>query len=373
MKKIDKRTVYNYIYGNDIEEYTLEELEKNPNFMAEVIKTSKDKNFYNYIDEELKGKYIIMKSLVETFPGDESLLEELLSDYIKKEQNELNVIEVLIQICTLTNKDSDIHIKSKLVLKTKYLQEKIELTILKEKVSKDKDLQKQLGEGFYIIYDKYKDRKIILDYYAKEMLNDILPIKTLEEQLHKEFKEATDLNNIKLKTYIINKIINYDALLSSYLSTNTNLLEDTITSIKEIKQNWDKYKSMQERELYKNVYEVIHTYLYYTHPESGQLFNEEEILYSLGEELNITNIIKKYDKVDEIYYHLVKETIKEHPKESYTKEELKHYNKIKQLVQKVLNGEQPKDAYTIDEKVIMLKSDNPPKNSRYKNTSNKRR
>ena len=73
------------------------------------------------------------------------------------------------------------------------------------------------------------------------------------------------------------------------------------------------------------------------------------MLYLLGEELKIIDIIKKYDKLDEEYYMGIKEEIKEHPKEDYTFIEQKHYKKLKQKVQKALEGVSIYDAYTLKE------------------------
>ena len=50
MKKYNIETVYNYINGEDITDFTLEELESNTNFMIDVINVSNDKNFYNFTE-----------------------------------------------------------------------------------------------------------------------------------------------------------------------------------------------------------------------------------------------------------------------------------------------------------------------------------
>lgn len=128
------------------------------------------------------------------------------------------------------------------------------------------------------------------------------------------------------------------------------MLETTIKTITKIQNNWLKYINQQEIKLYNNIYETIHTYLNYEQPESSTLFSEEELLYLLGEELNIIDLIKKHDKLDEEYYMSIKEEIDEHPKENYTFIERKHYNTLKKKLQKVLEGSPIDDAYTINTK-----------------------
>ena len=173
--------------------------------------------------------------------------------------------------------------------------------------------------------------------------------KKLEEEIHTTFKNPKELEKIQLKNYLINLISQKDQTLASYVSANPHLLETTTKTITKIQNNWLKYINQQEIKLYNNIYETIHTYLNYEQPESSTLFSEEELLYLLGEELNILDLIKKYDKLDEEYYRSLKEEIKEHPKEEYTFIEKKHYNNLKRIIENILLGEDPKDAYTLEE------------------------
>ena len=47
MLKYSASTVEDYIEGNDIEDFDIDELENDRSFMLDVIKKTKDKNFYN--------------------------------------------------------------------------------------------------------------------------------------------------------------------------------------------------------------------------------------------------------------------------------------------------------------------------------------
>ena len=350
MEKYKKSIVYSYIYGNDIEDYTLEELESDPKFMSQVILLSKDKNFYDYVEKPVKQNYHFVKSLLEAFPGDDTFLIQAVETYLESNDNELNKIEVLIILCSIIkDKTSEDYIKYKLILRTKYLREKTELLSVKEIASTDPKIKREVGEGFWFIYDKYNHNKIVLDYYAKEMIKGILSEKYLEEQIHNNFKTPEELTKIGQKNYLINIISNYDLTLSSYISANPSLLNPSLKILERIQKNWNKYNEIKDRKLYENIYEAVHTYMNYEEPSSGNLFTEDEILYLLGEELNILDLIKKYDKLDEEYYRSLKEEIKEHPKEEYTFIEKKHYNNLKRIIENILLGEDPKDAYTLEE------------------------
>lgn len=350
MKKYSPKLVYDYIHGNDITAYTLDELENDPTFMSMVIMMSKDKNFYQFAEDQVKQNSIFVKTIIRSFPSNQKFIISVVDNYLCSNDVESKKVEVLILLCnTIKDKQSEEYIRYSLILKTKYLKEKVKLVAIKEKVCQDPILKQELGEGYILLYDEFNHNKIILDYYTAEMIKDILSEKYLEETVHTDFNKPNNLSDIELRTYLINLLTRKDQALASYVSANPNLLEETIKTITKIKNNWTKYIDDKERKLYNSVYETIHTYLNYEEPESGTLFSEEEMLYLLGEELKIIDIIKKYDKLDEEYYMEIKEEIKEHPKEDYTFIEQKHYKKLKQKVQKALEGISIYDAYTLKE------------------------
>ena len=351
MKKYSPKLVYDYIHGNDITAYTLDELENDPTFMSMVIIMSKDKNFYQFAEDQVKQNHIFVKAIIKTFPSDQKFIISVADNYLSSNDAEINKIEILILLCeVIKDKQSEEYIRYNLILRIKYLNEKIKISIIKENAAKEPTLKKGLGEGYIILYDMFNHNKIVLDYYTTEMIKDILSEKKLEEEIHTTFKKPKELEKIQLKNYLINLISQKDQTLASYVSANPHLLETTIKTITKIQNNWLKYINQQEIKLYNNIYETIHTYLNYEQPESSTLFSEEELLYLLGEELNIIDLIKKHDKLDEEYYKSIKEEIEEHPKENYTFIEQKHYNTLKKKLQKVLEGSPIDDAYTINTK-----------------------
>ena len=57
MLKYSASIVEDYIEGNDIEDFDIDELENDRSFMLDVIKKTKDKNFYNLCSDDLKHDY----------------------------------------------------------------------------------------------------------------------------------------------------------------------------------------------------------------------------------------------------------------------------------------------------------------------------
>ena len=56
MKKYSRDLVEKYINGEDIEDYSLDELENDKNFMMLVISQTTDRKMYNYCSESVKSE-----------------------------------------------------------------------------------------------------------------------------------------------------------------------------------------------------------------------------------------------------------------------------------------------------------------------------
>ena len=86
MEKYDKRIIDAYINGNDIENYSIEELENDKKFMMMIITLTNDKNFYNLCSEELKGNYEFVRFVIQKFNNDINFICKVADFY-------LNVVE----------------------------------------------------------------------------------------------------------------------------------------------------------------------------------------------------------------------------------------------------------------------------------------
>lgn len=77
-----------------------------------------------------------------------------------------------------------------------------------------------LGMGFLIIYDSFNSSQIILDYYAKAIIEDIFEEYdiVLEDYLHQRFNTFEKIEKIGIKKYILDFIAVYVKCYSSYLN-----------------------------------------------------------------------------------------------------------------------------------------------------------
>ena len=67
MEKYNKELIMNYINGNDIGDYDLNELEDDKLFMTKVIEFSNDEKMYNFCSDNLKKNYEFIKYIILKF------------------------------------------------------------------------------------------------------------------------------------------------------------------------------------------------------------------------------------------------------------------------------------------------------------------
>ena len=58
MKFYNKKLVFDYVVGNDLDDYEIDELENTPEFMIEVIKYTQDKKMYNFCSDNVKSNLL---------------------------------------------------------------------------------------------------------------------------------------------------------------------------------------------------------------------------------------------------------------------------------------------------------------------------
>ena len=105
MKKYDKKIIYDYIMGNDLGEYSSEELEDNKDFMIEVIEKTNDKRMYNLCSDNVRLDYEFVKYIVLKFRDDVDFIKEVADNYLNNigVDNDYERVELLAIMSSLTN------------------------------------------------------------------------------------------------------------------------------------------------------------------------------------------------------------------------------------------------------------------------------
>lgn len=171
-----------------------------------------------------------------------------------------------------------------------YFTKRLEIEIVE---AKDLKLESMVGMGFWLIFDQYNGSDIILDYYANNMIGEIIRDNNInfEKMLHTQFKSADKIIEMGINSYIVKFIGYYDSMLSSYVSTHINIIKPIANRIKFIQDNWDKYSYVDESKRYNKMLDMVHEYM----SMSSSSMTENEVLYYVANELGITKKVKQYD------------------------------------------------------------------------------
>lgn len=344
MTKYNREVIVNYIFGNDLGKgYSIGKLENNSEFMKEVLLLSKDKNFYNLCSNRVKKNYEFVKAVVMNFNKDVDFIVKVSENYLNSSKNKLNNIELLIILCQYLDKNGSLYLIYKSQIDN-YLDMEIFSASMAayRNVLKRPELKELLGNGFCFLHKKYGSREIILDYMAKQSIENILGYNLcrFEDHLHNRFSKFESFEKIGITKYLVEYLEVFDELLSSYVLTNIKLLTDTKEKLKLIKENWDEYNKKVEDRRYKFLLEVVHIYM--KEEAHFTTLDEKYLLYFIGNELRINDKIFKYDNISHGMYESILNYISKLKVDEFSFPDLKIYYKLKPIIINVLTGKYTK-------------------------------
>lgn len=270
MEKYNIKTVLDYRSGNDIEGFTLDELESNPEFMADVV--SIDKNAINLCSKDIKMNYIFVKKVLEQC-DDKELIEKLATTFVTKKltdvfnNTEIKVIngkkktmpidydlllkdrEELLTICILADdklrlESEEDRILFKSIAKKDFFNYYMHVNYVINNMLPE-NIKKFAGYGF--IYVNNDDKTIrndtIRNFFADHFL--LAMVKTdidLEDLLHSRYKSYEQLESLGLVKTVIDIIKCRDISLAEYVGCNFTKLKWFNRYLNGIKKNWDAYE-----------------------------------------------------------------------------------------------------------------------------------
>lgn len=325
MSKYSKKLIYDYVKGNNIDNYDIDELESDYIFIKEVTDASNDKKMYNLCDDKLKSNFELMKFFIMKFKNDETFVKRVGNEFCALSNNENDIFEINIIVSELVKKDYDnilenIHLIS---ANNKYNALRFEYGI--EIYDEKQEVKDYCQMGFECFINMYAGRKIIIDYIAKKMVDEIFDEKPLEELVHAKFKNKEELEKYGIINYIINYVSFYDSNLADYLKTDIKLLEELKNKMEKIKDNFDNYNEIKE-------WEMMNWIIEYLNECSSEMviISSIELIRFVTRDLNINHpiieseLIGYDDYMEEYNYSLIKSDIQYH----------RIKNKVKEVIQK---------------------------------------
>ena len=237
------KTIESYIKGEDIKEYTIEELENDSKFMLMVAFTTNDKNIYNLCSENVKLDYEFVKMMIKRFKNDLSFVCQIANYYLENSNDEENNLELLIIMRGLTkDKDEKIEqfLKYSLKLECSYSFYRFMISeVKKENKCEDKtSFNNIVGMGFFALSEDFGNSELVLNFFAKRFIGEILDTINLEKRLHQHFNNFEELEKKGINNYIIDLLNEFDTCLCNYVLSHSYVLEVLRKKFFAIKKKW---------------------------------------------------------------------------------------------------------------------------------------
>ncbi len=349
MKKYTVKTIMDYISGNDIEEFTLEELEDDMDFMKNVINYTNDKNMVSMCSERIQNDFEFIKFILYKFSYDLEFTCAIADKFLEgiDKEHEEDRYEIAIIMCQLIKGKKEDYMKYHIIASLAFLWE---LEFVKECQQQYSSPSNKVGMGFIFITEDDSNSQIMVEYFAKKFIEHILAYHEInfEDLLHKRFSRKEDLEQVKINTFLINFLLCYDIALANYAKAHLEILDSLKEAIQYTISNWEKFMEKKERDLYNLLFEKVDRYMK-VHPECA--FLEDDLLYTIGYELGVLDKIQKYDGLWD-----VDATGSSINKSEMSLQDRIHYHAIKQLVTNILNGTYIEDDEYIAESIPFQKN-----------------
>ncbi len=311
MKNI-KRLVFDYINGNDIQTYTIEELENNPEFMLEVMKFSKDKKMYNLCSKNVKNNYQFIKEVIQLFKNEKDFIIMITTEYfsnnpgIDEQFYELNILMSEI----LENDEDAYQFKIETSIFFAIILEKIFKRFPQNTINTsgnspidnsddDFDISSDDNEKIFSDVEKvYEENEIILKYFAKRFINrrfNIITSSKLEKMLHKKFTEVSELTDKNINEFLIEQVCMYYDELPQFVYEHIDLLDEIKKTINSYKLRWNNFFEKDINNKIDNFYEAVDKYFSDHENDIVGCFSEIDIIEYAIKKLKLEDIFQKYD------------------------------------------------------------------------------
>ena len=285
MKKYSKKTILDYVSGADIDDFDIDELESNKDFMLDVIRYTKDKNIYNLCDDSVKYDVSFVEELFKIFKDDPDYLVTILEDFEEKAKDEYEIMDLYILLYNMYRYKSDTAIFAVAIKARVFYEIKKAEYFMAIMGEPDPIARKDMGLGFTFALHEFENMPIVKDFFAEMLLNDIYANIDLETTLHKRFKTTDEILKIGVKKYISNSVYGYDEYLAGYLEASdvTKRLEQRIN---EIIDEWDCFEYTK----CEIILDMINKYAF-----DCTFYSEHELVMYIAKKFDMPLLLSEYN------------------------------------------------------------------------------
>lgn len=281
MMKYSSKLIRDYINGEDIIGYDIEELENDYEFMMEVILVSGDQNMYEMCSDNVKGNYEFACFLINKFIKDKKFVSKVAINYINNENDNEKKNEMCIYLNNLSYHYEDM-MEYRVVAKSIYTAQMAQNQLILSEL--DEFAQEELGTGFSLIIDEYPNSKLIHDFFAVNMIDEILSNYNVETLLHRMYKDAGE---VQVNNFLLLLIRNFDKYLALHAEKKLYLLDIYRKNVENYIKHWSYYEEVCVDEvLYQ--YDILCDKMYNGFPH----FPEEFLIYEVNK-LNLEHLFNR--------------------------------------------------------------------------------
>ena len=155
MNKYNSKVVFDYINGNEIIDYNIDELEDDYKFMMMVINYTNDKNMYNLCSDKVKTNYEFVKYIINKFKDELSFISGVADYFLENNKDDLKELEIVIIMHNLTKNKIKEFNKYKVLTDANYSTKLVELELIRQTYKDDEEVIDEMQMGFWFIIDNY--------------------------------------------------------------------------------------------------------------------------------------------------------------------------------------------------------------------------
>lgn len=293
--KYDFKIVKNYILGEDVAPYDIDDLENDPAFMQSVIKVSKDKRMYELCGDNIRKDYFFTRFLLDTFPNDEEFCAMVANSFLElNDPDDILYKEMCVIMCEKFENSKHLDLFSLKTL-TFYMTEMMAIDGAMERLESDEEFD-NLGLGFLLVKNEYPSSEAIQSFFAKKMIEEIFfhsSEGSLNVFLHNHFDSYEDIYKGGINNTLINIILTRDAELARFAGTHISVLNRLKKEIESLKSTWTFDKNKKYTDRIESFLEEVTDYM---EPIRNDVnFIEDDVIDYVVRKLGLQDMMNKYD------------------------------------------------------------------------------